>query len=316
MNRAERRRIAHRFGPPAPPRTRPVASPRADRGDPGRLTAGYMLLARYAMAEALEPPRPLPRVLAVVRHATGFAVELIAQMRAGDDVALDCKEGCAHCCYLRVSVTPPEVVRLGAWLRVHLDDAQRADLLARAQAAHALTADLSGSAQWDLQVPCPLLDVGTGRCTAYEARPLMCVGHTSTDVRACIPGGTLRAAGYWPQERAAQGFASGLTLGAHDAGVDGRPLELAAALAVVLADPEAGAKWRAGDLTVFASAVNPGALQGEPFENYVARQTAALPRRDAVVQATAALARWGIDPRDVQRHASRLVRDAETSIPR
>ena len=46
-----------------------------------------------------------------------------------------------------------------------------------------------------------------------------------------------------------------MLLGVHDAGKPASPVELAAALRIVLDDPEAGARWMRGE-PVFASATN------------------------------------------------------------
>lgn len=74
-----------------------------------------------------------------------------------------CAPGCAFCCHLPVLVAPGEAALLAEVAR------RRADVRARLGRA---------------ERRCPFLG-DDDRCVAYEARPLRCRAHTSTDRGVC-----------------------------------------------------------------------------------------------------------------------------------
>ncbi|MEE8105865.1 MAG: YkgJ family cysteine cluster protein [Planctomycetota bacterium] len=88
----------------------------------------------------------------------------------------ECGRGCAFCCHLQVLVTPPEVAALVPFVT----DEIRARIAANAARAAGLDAGEYRRAR----IPCAFLDANGG-CSAYEARPLRCRAHSSTDVGAC-----------------------------------------------------------------------------------------------------------------------------------
>lgn len=79
--------------------------------------------------------------------------------------------GCIGCCTGPVMVHPDELV----------------DVLSQVTRAQRNAARLVAGRVEDYW--CPLLDLGTRRCTVYEARPLICRGHAVTSPPArCMPG--------------------------------------------------------------------------------------------------------------------------------
>lgn len=178
-----------------------------------------------------------------------------------------CRDGCAYCCHLKVIVTPAEALRLGRALRAKLGAEELATLLGAARATNETTRGLDASARAEARLPCPLLDE-TNRCVGYEGRPVACAGANSYDRELC------RAAFESSEDVAVPHYALGPRVaGAARAGasgalfrarLDGRILELVAALEIVLSDPEAEAKWARGE-PVFDSAVD------AEFERLVAR---------------------------------------------
>jgi len=87
-----------------------------------------------------------------------------------------CAAGCSFCCHLKVTVSPGEAMALAR----RLSDAQRARVDANARRA----AGLPAADYRRARIRCALLD-DSGRCAAYDVRPLKCRAHTSTSRDTC-----------------------------------------------------------------------------------------------------------------------------------
>lgn len=94
-----------------------------------------------------------------------------------------CKEGCSACCYMRVHVTPLEVIYLAQHITRELSREGIQALKVRVEKADSLTHGMSDEEYGYLGVACPLLE--NNRCITYEARPLECRAYVSSDVDAC-----------------------------------------------------------------------------------------------------------------------------------
>jgi Fe-S-cluster containining protein len=168
---------------------------------------------------------------------------------------LACKAGCTYCCHNVVMATAPEVFLAAGELRAHHDAQFIAGVAGRCDAV-AATAGVRRN-------PCPLLHHNL--CSVYAARPSVCRKHTSFAVDACIAdyegrGGNIPIRRFDQEifECCAVALLMGMRLW------DGRPgtvLELASALRVVLADPQAEQKWLAGE-AVFAGVQGQSKLPG------------------------------------------------------
>lgn len=159
-----------------------------------------------------------------------------------------CEPGCAYCCHLKVLVTAPEALALAAHLRATLDDAALASVRARVAASDARTHGLDTDARTAQREPCPLLE--GGRCVGYAARPAACRGANSADVGACeqnFGGEDVPVPVYKAQLQIAEAVRIGVANGAMMCGLDGRPLELVAALRVALEDAAALEAWTRGE---------------------------------------------------------------------
>jgi Fe-S-cluster containining protein len=192
--------------------------------------AGTVKLARSAMA-------------ATSRLADG----LLARAPAG---AVACKDGCDHCCYQSVGVTPPEAFAIADHLRHSLSEAEFARVAAHISSCHERTHGLTAEERFAPEYPCPFLQ--TGSCSIYEVRPLSCRGMNSLDADEC------RARLREPEARAAfvesgagahsfmepiRGFhavSAGVQLALAELyGLDMRPLELTSAMQLLLNEPGA-----------------------------------------------------------------------------
>jgi len=166
-----------------------------------------------------------------------------------------CQRACSFCCHAKVLATAPEVLRVAAFLRSTLDDDALAALRAQVDEAASKTQGLDREARLRARVPCPLLVDGC--CSVYEARPLVCRGWSSLDAGACerhlaapeTRSAPVYAAGY----ELANAVLAGLSKACSDAGLDGAPLELIAALRIALTRENAADRWARG-LFVFSTA--------------------------------------------------------------
>src|SRR5262249_37770602 len=94
------------------------------------------------------------------------------------------------------------------------------------------------------RTPCPLLD--GNRCSVYDVRPLSCRGCNSYDADSCeryywSGRGTMPI--YNAQYEIHSSVFAGLLYGLRDLQLEHQPLELVAALRLVLEDPEVSRRW-------------------------------------------------------------------------
>ncbi len=172
-------------------------------------------------------------------------------------VAIACRKGCSTCCQAKVLVVAPEALRIADHLRNTKTTDELCMLLDRIRAADTITRGLSRADRAEAFVPCPLLD-SEGGCSIHEVRPLVCRSWTSYDAGACEtywedPRGKLTPP-QWPVGyELMQAVLAGLGKACLDAGLDGVPLELIAALRITLERPNAGERW-SKKLPVFLAA--------------------------------------------------------------
>lgn len=173
--------------------------------------------------------------------------------------AVACRAGCDHCCYQSVGVTPPEALAIVDHLKTTLSDTELARVARRVSECHERTRELPSAERFSPDLPCPFLE--SGRCSIYEVRPLSCRGMNSLDAGECatrLRDPEARAAflargvggrSFMEPIRAFHAVSAGLQLGLSELfGLDMRPLELTAAVHLLLTGPEslAGA-WLHGD---------------------------------------------------------------------
>ncbi len=226
---------------PSDPMARPVVAAQAE-------------LAREDLA-AGEIERCVTEAFAYAEEASEEIARHVEPLRP----ALACAAGCAACCHgTTVLASPPEVLHLAAHLVASFAGEELAGLRARVAeaAAHARTQTMEERAV--ARRPCPLLDVATGRCRAYEARPLSCRAFHSYDKSACereLSAATLtmRIPSSATVFKVRHAVSLGVMAGAHSLGLDAMPVELTSALDEALGG-DLRAKWLAGE-RVFAPTI-------------------------------------------------------------
>jgi len=164
--------------------------------------------------------------------------------------ALACRQGCAHCCHQRVGATVPEALAIFATLEATRSLAELRQLRERVERAYHSTRGLTRDERNSPEHPCPLLE--NDLCSVYEVRPLACRGVHSLDEQACktklhdrerraaYERGELPGHSFVEPVRAVHAISAGLQLGLHEGlGLDMRPLDLTAALHLLLSESAA-----------------------------------------------------------------------------
>jgi Fe-S-cluster containining protein len=242
---------ARRPPPPARPKRRlPIA---ASFGPPAILKA-----VEQVSTAILAEGRGADGAVELGEEAGAWADELTGLVveRVPPTHRIACAEGCASCCYLKVQVTAAEALRLASALRATRSTEELQAIKDRVAAADRKTRGWTVAQRAAARIPCPLLE--GDRCVAYEARPLACRGANAFDAGACErrlgrPGSLAAVPHYGPQVQVADAVRAGVSLGAGRSGLDGRLLELNAALRFALEDPAVGKAWVKGQ-TSFAPA--------------------------------------------------------------
>jgi Fe-S-cluster containining protein len=158
-------------------------------------------------------------------------------------VPLACRKGCAHCCTQLVVLTAPEAFFVAAQLR------KRPETVAAIIDADKRTRGLAIEERLKSKVQCPLLDDTI--CSVYAARPLGCHAFVSADLNACLAA---FERGETPNIPMPSDYVSVLyacrTLflaALRLAGLNSAAYEMNAALAAILTQDNAEARWLAGE---------------------------------------------------------------------
>jgi hypothetical protein len=185
------------------------------------------------------------RAALLAERITAAASRLTEGMLSRSPERVACRSGCDHCCHQSVAVTLPEALAIVA----HLREAWTSDelLLFTARLAERVERTRGTSADERFSPELPCLFLREGSCSIYEVRPLVCRGMNSLDASDCarrLRDATARAeflargAGgrcFLEPIQATQAISAGLQLaGSELYGLDLRPLDLAAALLLLL----------------------------------------------------------------------------------
>ncbi len=208
----------------------------------------------------------LAQAAALGRDAMAATSKIVdAALAQSPDRPPACRSGCAHCCHQAVGVTPPEVFAIHEHLRATRAADELVALAARVRAADDRTRGMTSAERLSPALPCPFLI--EDRCSIYEVRPLSCRGTNSLDAAACernLHDPAARAAFlagetgtpcYREPFRASHAVTAGLQLALDQLhGLEVVPLELTAAMRIMLDEPDAVPQRWLGGKDPFAAA--------------------------------------------------------------
>jgi hypothetical protein len=211
--------------------------------------------ARATATQILAHGRTPSYAVAAALDAQQSAEAAVEIMRPEEPLA--CGEGCAWCCYLMVTVSPPEVLLIAQALRESLSDDDLVATYWRVVNLDERTRGLSPLERGAVRLPCALLV--EDRCLVYQYRPLRCRGHASFNSAACerallVGQDTVDVPTHRLQNLAVGAVDDGLRQALDDSRLAGEPLELTAALRIALENPDAAERWLAGE-PIFEPAV-------------------------------------------------------------
>ena len=237
-----------------------MPDPAADPGAALTFLDGGILAAaaRDTVQRRLAEGRTTHTALEIAEEAADWADATLRalQEQRSPHRPVACGKGCAWCCYRRVPVGAPEVLRLAHALRQTLPPEALEAVRRRLARLDDRTRGLGARQRLAVGLPCALLV--DQACSVYDVRPLACRGWNSVDAGACresvehaleptaIP---LYAGEVATTDALREGVNAALAEGA----LQGDQLELTAALRIALEMPDAAARWLAGE-PVFAPA--------------------------------------------------------------
>jgi uncharacterized protein len=175
-------------------------------------------------------------------------------------IPIACKAGCGHCCSVQVQVLPVEVLHLVSYLRRTRTADQLQTLTEQVSALDERVHGLLPAERILLGLPCALLV--DDRCSAYEARPVICRSANSSDVGRCRAAIGPNATGvtvptYEHQVAVCRQVTLALATGLQQTGFATEPLEFMSALRIALEHSDPFKAWKEGQL-IFADAAAPG----------------------------------------------------------
>ena len=218
------------------------------------LAGRYRDAARAATREILGEGRTVAKVEELAAITAEYSDREVADWRRqpASPPSLGCRAGCSSCCHAPVGITIPDAVRLGLTILDDWDDpaleALR-DRIGRHREAHR---GLTGDARRRVGHPCPLLDEAGG-CSVHQARPIECRGWNSLDASRCDafranPWAGVEIPTDLVQITIARSIAAGTQAGLKAEGLENTRVDLAAALGIILDDPEVVDRWLAGEV--------------------------------------------------------------------
>jgi hypothetical protein len=163
---------------------------------------------------------------------------------------LPCKKGCSWCCFLRVKVTPLEVMGIVDYFRLRLKPGEISELRQRVIGTDGITRGMDGHQRVYIKIMCPLLV--DGACLAYPVRPIACRVHHSLNLSDCEAllekddgSVTIRRDIFG----LSMGIFAGLLEGLRVVGLQTRLLELTAGLRITMDDSGSGLseRWFSGE---------------------------------------------------------------------
>lgn len=99
------------------------------------------------------------------------------------DAPLECREGCAHCCQLRVVAFPHELIAIYLYINRTFSRNDIRAIKDKVATQFKRIKNLTIDEHFTTNIECSLLE--NNRCSIYPVRPLSCAGYNSTSETAC-----------------------------------------------------------------------------------------------------------------------------------
>jgi Fe-S-cluster containining protein len=238
------------------PSARASARPQQARDLPWNLH--IVQTERQATIELLHQRPMTTQVIELIDNARAGAAQIVRTMSAHypNVPPIACRAGCAWCCSKSIAVSPPEVLRIAAYLRATLSPEDLIAVRERIADLDDQTRTMSSLQREHARLPCALL--ADQRCTVHAVRPLTCAGWNAVDVNECKadwldPEASDAITSNVVQIEAFQATRLGIDLGSEELGLEHDTLELTTALRIALDTPDAAERWLAGE-RLFAAA--------------------------------------------------------------
>ena len=161
---------------------------------------------------------------------------------------LGCRKGCSFCCVSLVTCTAPEIFRVAHWLADNKAGAAAPIEIAAVEAEAKRRNDLVATERFFSRTPCPLLV--SEACGVYPVRPIPCRALLSLSSEACrlaLEEDKGEVPVVATAMRKGEMVRMVLLAAVNVAGLNDRGIELNAGVAAVLRQPDAEARWLAGE---------------------------------------------------------------------
>jgi len=188
------------------------------------------------------------RVSSLSREIYRFTDELMTgSINRG--TPLPCKKGCYWCCYLRVMVTPLEVMAIVDYLHSHLQPAELVELKQHVNNTDGIIRGMDSRRRMSAKKVCQLLV--DGACLAYPARPIACRVYHSLNPSGCKASLEKEQSSLSIRRDIfglSAGIFFGLTDGLRTLGLQTLLLDLKAGLRIAMSDsgPKLAKQWLSG----------------------------------------------------------------------
>jgi Fe-S-cluster containining protein len=202
-------------------------------------------------------------LVALVQNAID-AMESLWHDLKDEAPAYACRKGCAHCCHQSVMVTAPEVVHAAKFLHDNLTEKEVRRLRDRVAARARQGDGLDNHERMDQRIACSFLM--DDMCSIYPVRPLQCRGGFSEDAEYCrslledreetqaaLRTGEIDGKYLLLPKMLYDSAQVGMAGALGKDGLNAKPLDFNAAMAIALGDRNVGEKWLRG-WPVFESA--------------------------------------------------------------
>ena len=219
----------------------------------------------------------------LIRKVDLYTDERVKEVQDGSPDKVDCKPGCAYCCYRPALSLVPEILNIVEFVDETFDESARAALDERLRLYNEKAQEIekTNSLGW---IACPFLV--DNLCSIYEVRPLSCRAVCSLDVEACrfaveFPEDAVKVPILPGQPQICNGATEGVRRAAAEARLDSHMYDLGKSMAQLLKEPETASGALTGELKLppLPGAIAP--LLFQPTQN----EAHGIARPDEIAQA-------------------------------